>query len=206
MQIIRIPSGIYAVNCYLLYSIDSLEGIVIDPGGDAETILKIIEENNIKVKSIILTHGHGDHIGGVADLKKELDVPLLVHKDDLILLQDEDMNLSRSMGMANLDIKPDSLLNDGDIIRLDKIDIKVIHTPGHTPGGICLLSGKYLFSGDTLFKESIGRTDFPGGSFNDIIKSINDKLFVLEDDVVVLPGHGESTTILAEKTYNPFLH
>ena len=206
MKIIRIPAGIYSVNCYIIYSIDSKEGIVIDPGGDADTILKIIEDNTINITNIILTHGHGDHIGAVSSLKKELMIPVLIHEDDLIMIQDSDINLSSKMAIGSVEIIPDILLKDGDIIQLNKYKIKVIHTPGHTPGCICLKVGKYLFSGDTLFKSSIGRTDLMGSSFDDIIKSIKEKLFILEDDITVLPGHGESTTILLERMYNPFLN
>ena len=206
MKIIKIPAGIYGVNCYILYCEESKEGIIIDPGGDVESILKIIEDKGIDIKSIVLTHGHGDHIGGVIELKEAFDLQVLIHKNDLIMVQDANINLSSSMAMGSVEFKPDQLLNDGDIIEVGKYKIEVIHTPGHTPGCICLKIGKYLFSGDTLFKESIGRTDFIGGSFDDIIKSIKEKLFKLDDDVVVLPGHGDSTTILAEKMYNPFIN
>ena len=133
-------------------------------------------------------------------------IPVLIHEDDLIMIQDSDINLSSKMAIGSVEIIPDILLKDGDIIQLNKYKIKVIHTPGHTPGCICLKVGKYLFSGDTLFKSSIGRTDLMGSSFDDIIKSIKEKLFILEDDITVLPGHGESTTILLERMYNPFLN
>ncbi|MDR7869847.1 MAG: MBL fold metallo-hydrolase [Tissierellaceae bacterium] len=206
MKIIRVPAGIYSVNCYIIYSVNNMEGLVIDPGGDADTILKIIEDNKVDVKNIVLTHGHGDHIGAVSTLKQELNVPVYIHEDDLIMLQDADRNLSSSMAIGSIELRPDELLKDGDVIQLGKHKVEVIHTPGHTPGCICLKVDKYLFSGDTLFKASIGRTDLMGGSFDDIINSIKEKLFILDDDVVVLPGHGDTTTILAEKMYNPFLN
>lgn len=205
MKIIRIPAGIYAVNCYIVYSSQTREAVVVDPGGDVNTILKTIEDNNLVVKKIILTHGHGDHIGAVMDLKVELDVPVYIHEDDLIMLQDADINLSSSMAIGAVEIKADGLLKDGDRINIGSDIMEVIHTPGHTPGCISLKIGGYLFSGDTLFKGSIGRTDLVGGDYTEIIKSIKEKLMILSDDVVVLPGHGDKTTILAERMYNPFL-
>lgn len=205
MKIIRIPTGIYAVNCYIVYSTESLEGIVVDPGGDVNTILKSINSNNIKIKNIVLTHGHGDHIGAVLELKEELGVPVLVHENDLIMLQDASLNLSSTMAMGTVEIKPDGLLKDGDTLEIGSHIIEVIHTPGHTPGCISLRIGNYVISGDTLFKGSIGRTDLMGGNSEQIIKSIKERLLVLKDDTIVLPGHGDSTTILEEKMYNPYL-
>lgn len=206
MKILKIVAGIYGVNCYIIYSEDSKEGLVIDPGGDADRILKIIKDNKIQISKIILTHGHGDHIGAVPSLKKELNIPVLIHEDDLDMLEDSNINLSSNMIVGSIEIKPDVLLKDGDIVRLEDHNIEVIHTPGHTPGGICLKIDKYLFSGDTLFKGSIGRTDFEGGSFDQIIKSIKEKLLVFDDDTVILPGHGENSTIFEEKMYNPFVN
>lgn len=206
MKILKIIAGIYGVNCYIIYSEASKEGLVIDPGGDADRILKVIRDNKIQVSRIILTHGHGDHIGAVPTLKRELNIPVLIHEDDLDMLQDSNINLSSNMVVGSIEIKPDGLLKDGDIIQLGDYNIEVIHTPGHTPGGICLKIDKYLFSGDTLFKGSIGRTDFEGGSFDEIIKSIKEKLLVFDDDTVILPGHGENSTIFEEKMYNPFVN
>lgn len=206
MKINKITARIYAVNCYIIYSINSKEGFVIDPGGDADRILKIIEDKKIAISKIILTHGHGDHIGAVSTLKTRLNVPVLIHEEDANMLGNSNANLSSNMITGAIEITPDGLLKDGDIIELDNHKMEVIHTPGHTQGGICLKIGKYVFSGDTLFKGSIGRTDFAGGSFDQIIKSIKDKLLVLDDDTVILPGHGENTTIFEEKMYNPFIN
>lgn len=206
MKIIKIPAGIFAVNCYIVYSDRKKEGIIVDPGGDVDTIVNTVRENGLKIKNIVLTHGHGDHIGAVLGLKEELGLEVLIHKDDLLMLQDSNINLSSQMAMGSVEIKPDGLLEDGDIIELGDHKIEVIHTPGHTQGCISLKVGKYLLSGDTLFKGSIGRTDLIGGNTDQIIKSIKEKLLVLDDNTIVLPGHGDTTTILEEKMYNPFLN
>lgn len=205
MKIIKMEVGIFAVNCYIVFSDRTKEGLVVDPGGDAKRILKGIDEYDLDIKSIVLTHGHGDHIGGVLELKEELGVDVLVHEADLIMLQDASRNMSANMPMGAVEFKPDRLLKDGDIIEVGDLQIEVIHTPGHTPGCISLKIGQHLLSGDTLFKGSIGRTDFEGGSYEQIIKSIKERLLVLDDNTLVLPGHGENTTILEEKLYNPFL-
>ncbi|MFY9213219.1 MAG: MBL fold metallo-hydrolase [Tissierellaceae bacterium] len=205
MKIIKMEVGIFAVNCYIVFSDRTKEGLVVDPGGDAKRILKAIDEYDLDIKSIVLTHGHGDHIGGVLELKEELGVDVLVHEADLIMLQDASRNMSANMPMGAVEFKPDRLLKDGDIIEVGDLQIEVIHTPGHTPGCISLKIGQHLLSGDTLFKGSIGRTDFEGGSYEQIIKSIKERLLVLDDNTLVLPGHGENTTILEEKLYNPFL-
>lgn len=205
MKIIKMEVGIFAVNCYIVFSDRTKEGLVVDPGGDAKRILKAIDEYDLDIKSIVLTHGHGDHIGGVLELKEELGVDVLVHEADLIMLQDASRNMSANMPMGAVEFKPDRLLKDGDIIEVGDLQIEVIHTPGHTPGCISLKIGQHLLSGDTLFKCSIGRTDFEGGSYEQIIKSIKERLLVLDDNTLVLPGHGENTTILEEKLYNPFL-
>jgi glyoxylase-like metal-dependent hydrolase (beta-lactamase superfamily II) len=205
MKIHRLPAGIYAVNCYIVYSENTLDGIVIDPGGDADEIKKYIENNNVKLKYIVLTHGHGDHIGGVNELKKSFKVPVLIHEDDVELLQDCNKNISALMAMGCVELDPDKTLMDNDIIEFGDIKAVVLHTPGHTKGSICLKIENYLISGDTLFNRSIGRTDLYGGSFETIINSIKTKLLILPEETVVLPGHGQSSTIKNEKENNPFL-
>ena len=203
MKIIKMEAGIFAVNCYIVFLIGPREAVVVDPGGDAKRILKAIDEYDLDIKSIVLTHGHGDHIGGVLELKEELGVDVLVHEADLIMLQDASRNMSANMPMGAVEFKPDRLLKDGDIIEVGDLQIEVIHTPGHTPGCISLKIGQHLLSGDTLFKGSIGRTDFEGGSYEQIIKSIKERLLVLDDNTLVLPGHGENTTILEENCTIP---
>lgn len=206
MKIKRIPAGIYAANCYVLYSEDEKEGIIVDPGGDTDDILKFVDENHIDIKYIVLTHGHGDHIAGVMDLKNKLKVDLLIHEADVDMLKDAKKNLSNIMAIGSIEITPDQRLNDGDVIAFGDVQLSVIHTPGHTLGGICLLSEDRLISGDTLFKGSIGRTDLEGGNPETIINSIREKLLVLPGGTVVYPGHGPETTIEEEIQNNPFLN
>ncbi len=205
MKVLRIPAGIYAANCYVVYSENTKNGIIIDPGGDSEDILKIVEDKNININYIILTHGHGDHIGGVMDLINELKVPLLIHEDDEDMILDAKMNLSNIMPVGSIELKPDKLLNDGDIIKFGELEAEIIHTPGHTKGGICIKIEDNLITGDTLFQGSIGRTDLIGGDYGTIISSIKERLLGFPNETVVWPGHGSETTIGIEKESNPFL-
>ncbi len=205
MKIKRIPAGIYAANCYIIYSEDRKEGIVIDPGGDVDEILASIEEDELKIKYIILTHGHADHIGGIVSLKKALSVPVMIHEDDREMLIDGNKNLSTMMAMGTIEVEPDMLLKDGDIIEFGEDKGEIIHTPGHTRGGICIKVGDNIITGDTLFAGSIGRTDLLGGDYETIIKSIKDKLMIYPDEVKVFPGHGTPSTIGKERVSNPFL-
>ncbi len=205
MKIIRIPAGIYGANCYLIYSDSTKDGIIVDPGGDADGIIKYIERENLNIEKIILTHGHADHIGGVIELKEALNAKVMIHKDDVELLKDGSKNLSTTMAMGSIEIEPDIVLNDGDLIKFGELQAKVIHTPGHTKGGICLEIGDKLITGDSLFAGSVGRTDLLGGNHNALIKSIKEKLLIYPDEVEVLPGHGGSSTIGIEKKANPFL-
>ena len=205
MKLIRIPAGIYAANCYIVYSENTYDGIIVDPGGDADHIMEVIEKNKLNINHIILTHGHGDHIGGVIDLKSSLNVDVMIHEEDAEMLRNGDINLSTTMAMGSVEIEPDKLLKDGDIIKFGDLEAEVIHTPGHTRGGICLKIEDILLTGDTLFSKSIGRTDLSGGDYNTIIKSIKEKLMILPDDIEVLPGHGGPSTIGRERISNPFL-
>ena len=205
MKVVRIPAGIYAANCYLVYCENSKEGIVIDPGGDVDDIVAQIENLELDIKYIILTHGHGDHIGGIHELLDYINVPVAIHKDDEYLLKNGKDNLSSIMAMGTVESAADILLNDGDEISFGDLTAKIIHTPGHTPGGISIKVENSLFTGDTLFAGSIGRTDLSGGSFKEIISSIKDKLLIYSDDTIVYPGHGPSSTIKVEKVSNPFL-
>lgn len=205
MKIMRIPAGVYAANCYIVYSETTKDGIVVDPGGDVDDLVDFIERKGLKIKNIILTHGHGDHIGGVIGLKKALNADVMIHKDDHELLIDGNKNLSSTMAIGSVAIEADRLLNDGDIIEFGDLKAEVIHTPGHTKGGIALKINDSIITGDTLFAGSIGRTDLLGGDYETIIKSIKEKLMILPDEVEVLPGHGGISTIGRERATNPFL-
>lgn len=205
MKIVRIPAGIYAANCYIIYSEATRDGIVVDPGGDVDDILATIKENQLQIKSIVLTHGHADHIGGIVELKSSLSIPVMVHEDDKELLVDGNKNLSSIMAMGAIEIEPDVLLKDGDIIEFRNEKAEIIHTPGHTRGGICIKIGDNIITGDTLFAGSIGRTDLLGGDYDTIIQSIKEKLMIYPDEIKIFPGHGAPSTIGKERVSNPFL-
>ncbi len=205
MRVERIPAGIYAANCYLVYSENTKEGIVIDPGGDADDIMTRINDIGLDIKYIVLTHGHGDHIAGINDLKNFIDAPVAIHKKDEYMLRNGDKNLSSLMAMGTIEVSADILLEDGDEISFGDLIAKVIYTPGHTLGGISLKIGDSIFTGDTLFAGSIGRTDFAGGSYEDIISSIKNKILIYSDNTIIYPGHGPVTTIEREKATNPFV-
>lgn len=204
MIITRKPLGVYAANSYILRCEDTDEAVVVDPGGESEDIVKILSDENLNLKYIILTHAHGDHIGGVMDLKEKYDVPVLIHELDEELLNDVEKNLSSYIPMKEISFKSDKNLKDDDIIKFGNVDLEVIHTPGHSPGCICLKSGDDILTGDTLFKSSIGRTDLYGSS-DEIVDSINQKLMIYDDDVRIHPGHGAESTIGYERKNNQFL-
>jgi glyoxylase-like metal-dependent hydrolase (beta-lactamase superfamily II) len=194
------------VNCYILASKNNSSAIIIDPGEEENKIKRILEKHKLKPSFIINTHGHIDHIG----CDDRFGIPVYIHENDLALLKDPQLNLS-TFFMSSYSIESHiKTLKDKEDIELDDMQLEVIHTPGHTPGGICLLmkkpNDKILFSGDTLFCQGIGRTDFPGADEGLLIKSIKEKLLKLDDDTVVYPGHGPSSTIGEEKRNNPFLN
>lgn len=200
----KLITGPMQVNTYLVADKETGECIVIDPGGNAQAILNLVEEKNWQVKKIVLTHGHGDHIGALVQLKELTQVPVAIHHEDAHMIEDGQRNFTAMMGTA-VEITADELLNDGDEIKLGESVIKIIHTPGHTQGGICLLADDMLFSGDTLFMQSIGRTDLEGGNLFQLLGSIKKKLLVLSETVRVFPGHGPETNIKMEKMSNPHL-
>lgn len=204
MIIERLPLGVYAANCYIVICEDTKKAMVVDLGGEPEEIIKKSKELGFKVKSIVLTHGHGDHIAGVPGLLNTVNCPVYIHEKDEEMLLDPKLNLTAVMSTDKISITPDRLLKDGDIINVGNLEIEVIHTPGHTMGGISLKVENYLITGDTLFKGSIGRTDLYGGCYDSIIDSINSKLLIHSDDTIILPGHGPATKVGIEKMTNPF--
>jgi glyoxylase-like metal-dependent hydrolase (beta-lactamase superfamily II) len=192
-------------NCYILWDEDVKHGVIIDPGDDADIIIKTVKELGVNIKYILATHGHFDHVGAVAPLKRELKAEFLAHKDDFFFIEDGE-NAARRWGVEiEQPPKPDRYIDDGDKIKIGGFDLEVIHTPGHSPGGISFLYNQMVFGGDTLFQGSIGRTDFRKGSFEVLSKSIRTRLYTLPDNTIVYTGHGPITTIGDEKKYNAFV-
>lgn len=204
MNIIRIPVSSYATNCYIV-SDETKEAIIIDPGYSTGSILDLIEKEGLDIKYIVLTHGHGDHIGAVEELVQALEVPVIAHKQEEDLLADPNINLSKIMETGPISLKADILVDEGDILEFGNLKATYLHTPGHTKGCMCIDFGDVVFTGDTIFKASIGRTDFPGGKHEDIINSIKNKIFSLDDKTVLLSGHGDQTEVGYEKINNPFV-
>jgi len=195
----------FDTNCWLAWNKITLEAVLIDPAAPDDSILRFITDNQLNVRYIINTHGHADHIGGNVFFKKHLKAPICIHKSDAELLINSRLNLSAYLEVDLILPKADVMLADGDILSLGGTDLKVIHTPGHTLGCISLLLENLLFSGDTLFYHDIGRTDLPGGDGNMIVSSIRNKLLVLPEKTIVLPGHGPISTIEDEKQNNPYI-
>ena len=198
--------GSYYSNCYIVGSDVTKEAAIIDPGAEFEKIDSKIIDLGLKPKMIILTHAHGDHIGAVDELIEKYGVKVYIHEDDANALKDSDTNFSKVLFGKNISINPDSKLKDGDVLNLSDLKFEIIHTPGHTKGGICIKVGNIMMTGDTLFNKSIGRTDFPGGSYDEIINSIQEKIFKYDDDIIIYPGHNSPSTIKSEKLSNPFVN
>ena len=197
--------GPIQANCHILGCEETLEAAVIDPGDEPDRILHALAESSLTAKFIINTHGHFDHVSANKRLKEVTGAPILIHSLDAPMLDELSSSAAAWGFTADNSPKPDKELNDGDEVAFGHTTLKVIHTPGHTPGGISLYAPDFVFVGDTLFAGSIGRTDFPGGSFKALKESIRKKLFVLGDHVKVYAGHGPSTTIGEERRANPFV-
>lgn len=196
----------FGTNCYLVASNQTHEGMVIDPAGDGARIMTNIEELGLKISLVVVTHTHRDHIGAIRSIIESTRAHLAVHTAEAQTLQGfTRRNLSEFAPGLEVPPAPDMLLNDGDTLTVGDLVFQVLHTPGHSVGGICIAGYGVVFSGDTLFNMGIGRTDGPGGNFNQLISSIRGKLLVLPDQTVVLPGHGPRTTIGRERRANPFL-
>ena len=188
-------------NCYIIADEALKEAIVIDPAGEVQKIVDMLDVLNVKIKYIYLTHCHADHIGGVAELKNKLGGKILIHRDDVEGLFNQDVSLSDYIGAPKIELEADSRVDDKDLIHIGNIEFKVIHTPGHTKGSSSLYvsSHKMLFSGDTLFRGTWGRTDLPTGSLEDIMNSICNKLMILPEDTIIYPGHGRTSMIHEEE-------
>jgi hydroxyacylglutathione hydrolase len=184
----KLVVGPYQANCYILGDKETGEGLVIDPGADVFAIVKEISKLGLTIRYILITHGHIDHVGGAKELKEITKAPVWIH----------------ALDSAGLGFRPDGTLVEGQNIIVGRYSLSVIHTPGHSPGGVCFHTAGAVFTGDTLFAGSIGRTDFPGGNHHQLIKGVMEKIFPLGDDVRVYPGHGPSTTVGRERKTNPF--
>jgi hydroxyacylglutathione hydrolase len=215
MKIDCLILGGYQTNCYVLRKESpglrkngaAQDCLIIDPGLEAGELLEFLDEQKLNPLAVVLTHGHIDHMAGVTALRSRFsEIKLYIHKLDAEMLSEPMTNLSTMTGRAFTAEPEDVSLQEGDIIDLAGVKLLVLHTPGHTPGGISLYSKQdgVVFAGDTLFADSIGRTDFPGGSMSQLLASVREKLFTLPEETKVYPGHGPATTIAAEKAHNPF--
>ncbi len=204
VQVHTLVVGRLQTNCYILAS--KSEALVVDPGDEAPRILRYVNDLGAKLKTIVATHTHFDHVLGVSELKTQTGAPFLIHKDDLPILESMQDRVQMFFG---LEVPPppkaDDFLKDGDSVKFGDETLNVLHTPGHSPGSISLAGNGYVFTGDALFNQSIGRTDLPGGDFETLINSIKDRLFRLDDGTMVYPGHGPETSIGDEKLANPFV-
>jgi len=204
MEVIGLTVGTLDTLCYIAAD-ESGDAAVIDPGAGGPDIWDTLKSRAWKTRYILLTHGHYDHIGAAAELRQACGAVLCIHRQDAVMLEDGTLNLSCLLGIPYSPVNPDRLLGDGDELEFGCGRIRVFHTPGHTPGSCSFLMGNFLFAGDTLFRESIGRTDFPGSSYPALLKSIGTLFSNLTDEIRVMPGHGPETTIGHERRNNPFL-
>lgn len=205
MLINELTVGQLEANCFIVSDEKTKDAIIIDPGDDDEEIMDVVEKNNLKVKYIVCTHAHFDHVGAVADIKAKTGALICVHKDEVeVYKRAGDFAAFWGFRIKPLP-EPDMLLNEGDVIAFGSLSLKVLHTPGHSPGGMCLYGEDVIFTGDTLFAGSVGRTDLPGGNISELKKSFS-KLMSFPPDTRVYAGHGCSSTIGAEKTDNFFAY
>jgi len=206
MILIRLIVGPLQVNCFILADEKTRDAVVIDPGDDAADILKIIRDKDLSVKYIVNTHGHFDHIGANKAIKEATGAELLIHEGDAPVLASASRQ-STAFGLNPVSSpQADRFVKHGDVITAGEVSLTVLHTPGHSPGGICLLEQGMVFTGDALFAGSIGRSDFPGGDLMTLLHSIKTNLMTLPDDTKVFPGHGPASTIGDERRDNPFLN
>jgi glyoxylase-like metal-dependent hydrolase (beta-lactamase superfamily II) len=205
LKVHQMSVGPLQVNCFIVSCNKTKEAVVIDPGEEGARILHMVERQGLKVCKVVNTHGHFDHIGANQEVIDATGAELMIHKDDLPILQNA-RNHAQVYGLSvSPSPDPDKLVHQGDRFQVGDLSFKVLHTPGHSPGGICLLSEGHLFVGDVLFSGSIGRTDLPGGDFDSLVEGVREQLFSLPDETVVHPGHGPDTTIGRERQMNPFV-
>lgn len=200
-----ISDPLFQSNCYIVSCPETAEGIVIDPGIRIGDIAGAVEDEGVQVTAVVNTHGHIDHVAGAAEARRRFNAPFILHEAERAILDNLD-NSASNFGLPPVEYpQVDRWLSDGDTVKFGRLSLRVIHTPGHTPGGICLLGGGHLFSGDTIFLGSIGRHDFFGGNFETLINSIVTRILTLPEETIIHPGHGPETTVGREKALNPFL-
>ena len=197
--------GMIGANCYLFVCDETKKAVLIDPGAEGQKLYRWVSEKGVEVEYILITHGHADHIEAVDELRDLLGAKVAIHSVDAEMLTDGKKNLSGLLGKSLAYRPADIFLKDGDVLTVGKESITVIATPGHSQGSVCFLTREALFSGDTLFAGSIGRTDFPGGSLEQLLRGVKEKLLILPVETRVLPGHEGETTIGREKASNPYL-
>ena len=206
MKIKKFEVGPLFVNCYVLYEEDTKEAVIIDPGDEPDLILDFIKEESLSIKYIICTHGHFDHIGAVKEIKEETSAKIILHEKDLEIYRNSPQVAVQFFGIEiDPQPEPDKLIKDEELLKIGDINLKFIHTPGHSPGSISIYTDGYIFTGDTLFAGSVGRTDLIGGSMQVLLNSLQ-KIASLPDETVVLPGHGPKTNIGIERKTNPYYH
>jgi glyoxylase-like metal-dependent hydrolase (beta-lactamase superfamily II) len=205
MKVETVVVGALETNCYLVYCEKSLECAVVDPGAEPGRIVRAISEKGLKPVVLVNTHGHVDHVGANKDIKDRYQVPLLIHEEDGAMLQNVLLSEIAFLLGAQASPDPDSFLDEGDEVKFGTSCLRILHTPGHSRGSVCLLGEGVLLSGDTLFCGGVGRTDLPGGSWDELVRSIQDRIFTLDGRIRVYPGHGPTTTVAQEKDANPYV-
>lgn len=207
MKIEKYVVGMIGTNCYLVINEETKDTVMVDPGAYPTKLKNAVKEQGLKLKAVLLTHAHFDHIMGLSDVMEDIKIPVYVEEADLLMMMDGESNLSSGYMRGGYQFADAVPVRDGQQLQIAGFQFRVIHTPGHTPGGCCYYMEQedVLFSGDTLFRTSVGRSDFPGGSASALVRSVKEKLLILPEETHVYPGHMEETTIGYEKRHNPFV-